>query len=74
MDADKYQLWKEHPQTKEFHQFLMDYRETVMEKWANGALNGELALSERAAAQFAFLLVNLSDDAISTWYKMQGKA
>ncbi|MGB8345423.1 MAG: hypothetical protein WCD86_11095 [Ktedonobacteraceae bacterium] len=69
MTREEYQLWAEHPQTKQFHQFLIDYRNMIMEKWVNGSINGDAALSERASAQFAFLLTNLSDDAISEFYQ-----
>ena len=69
MTREEYQQWAEHPQTKQFHQFLLDYRNVVMEKWANGRLNGDAAMAERASAQFAFMLVNIADDAISEFYR-----
>lgn len=69
MTPEDYEVWKEHPQTKQFHKFLMDYRKDIMEKWVNGAINEEFALAQRATAQFAYLLTNLADDAISIFYK-----
>lgn len=69
MNKEQYQAWLEYPQTKLFHQFLLDYRQSVMEKWANGVLNDDNALAERATAQFAYLLVNLDDEAIEEFYK-----
>lgn len=69
MNADQYQLWKEHPQTKQFHQYLKDFRATLMEKWAQGALSPNDNLMAIARAQMADEIVNLGDGDISEFYK-----
>lgn len=74
MLKEEYQLWKDHPQTKQFHQYLLDYRKQVMEKWANGALIGDEALMGIARVQMAEEIVNLDDDSISEFYRKQEAA
>lgn len=74
MDADKYQLWKEHPQTKEFHQYLIDYRAQLMDRWAQGGLVGNDSLMAIARAQMADEIVNLDDNSISEFYRSQEAA
>lgn len=71
MDKEKYQSWKEHPQTKEFHQYLIDYRAQLMNRWASGALAGDDSLMAIARAQMADEIVNLDDDSISEFYRNQ---
>lgn len=71
MNKEEYQLWAEHPQTKQFHQYLKDYREQLMERWANGALVGNDSLMAIARAQMADEIVNLDDDSISLFYRNQ---
>jgi len=69
MIKEEYQLWKEHPQTKQFHQYLVDYRAQLMDKWAQGALTGNESLMAIARAQMADEIVNLDDDSISEFYR-----
>lgn len=69
MTPEQYESWKEHPQTKQFHQYLMDYRSDLMERWAQGKLHGEDNLMAIARAQQADEIVNLDNDAISVFYR-----
>jgi hypothetical protein len=69
MNADQYQLWKEHPQTKEFFQYLQDYRKALMEKWAQGGLSGDENLMAIARAQMAEEIVDMDDEGIREFYR-----
>lgn len=69
MNKEDYLLWAEHPQTKQFHQYLKDYRANLMERWAQGALSGDDSLMAIARAQMADEIVNLDGDAISEFYR-----
>lgn len=69
MDKDKFDAWVNHPQTKEFFQYLRDYRQAVMERWANGRLSGDDSLMAMARAQQADEIVNLDADAITEFYQ-----
>lgn len=69
MNTEQYQLWKDHPQTKQFHQYLVDYRAQLMERWAKGALTGDDSLMAIARAQMSDEIVNLDDDSISEFYR-----
>lgn len=71
MTKEEYQLWKEHPQTKEFHQYLLDFRMVIMEKWARGMLSGDESLMALAKAQMAFEITDFDDDTISKFYGKQ---
>ena len=69
MDSTEYDAWKNHPQTKQFHQYLIDYRAELMSRWAQGALVGDDSLMAIARAQMADEIVNLDDDSISEFYR-----
>jgi len=69
MDSKDYDVWKNHPQTVQFFQYLKDYRLDMMERWAQGGLVGEDSLMAIARAQMADEIVNLDDDAISEFYR-----
>lgn len=71
MTKEEYQLWAEHPQTKQFHQYLSDYRKQLMERWAQGKLYGDESTMAIARAQMADEIVNLDDDSISKFYRIQ---
>jgi hypothetical protein len=68
LDKDKFDLWVNNPQTKEFFQYLRDYRKAVMERWANGQLSGDDNLMAIARAQQADEIVNLDASAINEFY------
>lgn len=74
MTKEEYQQWAAHPQTKQFHQYLTDYRKQLMERWAQGALTGDDSLMAIARAQMADEIVNLDDDSISEFYRNQEAA
>lgn len=69
MNADQYQLWKEHPQTKEFLQYLKDYRNVLMERWARGYLVGDDNIASIARARFADETINLDDEGMKQFYE-----
>jgi len=71
VNKEEFQSWELHPQTQQFFKFLMDYRQTLMEKWANGELVGENEIAFKARAQQAYEFANLADDAIQEFYKQQ---
>ena len=71
MTKEEYQQWAEHPQTKQFHQYLTDYRAQLMARWAQGALTGDDSLMAIARAQMADEIVNLDDDSIDEFYRKQ---
>lgn len=73
MNKDKYLLWKDHPQTQEFHQYLKDYRKAVMERWASGQLTGDDNLMAIARVQQADEIINLDADAINEFYGNRGE-
>lgn len=68
---DEYQLWKDHPTTVKFHQYLIDYRDQLMNKWASGGFDETNNLMAIARAQQADEIVNLEDDAILEFYNSQ---
>lgn len=72
MTKEEYQLWKDHPQTKQFHQYLTDYRAQLMARWAQGVLVGDDSLMAISRAQMADEIVNLNDDSIGEFYRSQG--
>lgn len=71
MNKEEYQLWVDHPQTKQFHQYLLDFRMVIMEKWAHGMLSGDEGLMAMAKAQMAFEITDFDDDTISKFYKKE---
>jgi hypothetical protein len=75
MDKAEYEEWKHHPLTKQFHQFLLDYRKKLMEDWAEGSFSnpdltaGALRNSEAVArCQVYKDLVELDAGYISEFY------
>jgi hypothetical protein len=80
MDKEDYQEWGQHPLTRQFHQFLMDYRQKLMEDWAMGAYNNQsMEVSSMQNQQMLGRsmmlqeLCNLADDAISEFYRENRK-
>lgn len=73
MTVDEYQRWKDDPLTVKFHQFLRDYRLSLMERWAVGALKDEELLA-MGRCQLAQDLVELSDDFVSEFYRQTKEA
>jgi hypothetical protein len=76
MDKEEYLEWANHPLTKKFHQFLKDYRQYLMEGWAEGSYNHQsmevVAMRNSEAVGKALMLetlVKLDDRAISEFYK-----
>lgn len=71
MSKEDYQQWKDHPLTQQFHQYLRDYRQTLMEKWAQGALSPDSPelLMAVARCQMADEIATLDDDSIAEFYR-----
>ena len=71
MSKEDYQQWKDHPLTQQFHQYLRDYRQTLMDKWAQGALNPSSPEAQMAVArcQMADEIATLEDDSIAEFYR-----
>jgi hypothetical protein len=71
MSKEEYQQWKDHPLTKQFHQYLRDYRQTLMDKWAQGGYHPSSpeALMAVARCQMAEEIVTLDDDWIANFYR-----
>lgn len=79
MTRDEYEQWKHHPLTEKFHQFLRDYRQQLMERWAMG----EFSLAETgpyltrntemvARVQCLHEIAEMDSEAISKWYSKGG--
>jgi len=70
MSKEEYQQWKDHPLTKQFHQYLKDYRQVLMEKWAKGGYHptDPEALMAVARCQMADEIATLDDDWIENFY------
>lgn len=74
MSVDEYQRWKDDPLTVQFHQFLRDYRASLMERWAIGALPDEKeSMLAMGRCQLSSDLVDLDDDFISSFYRQPTK-
>jgi len=71
MDKEKFLSWKDHPQTVEFFEYLKDYRNDLMERWAQGSLRDADNTMAIARAQMADEIVNLEADAISQFYQQR---
>lgn len=69
MNVDEYQRWKNDPLTVKFHQYLTDYRQDLMERWAAGSLREPDSTMAIARCQMAEELVALSDEFISEFYR-----
>jgi hypothetical protein len=72
MNVDEYQRWRDDPLTVKYHQFLRDYRLSLMEKWAVGALKDEELLA-MGRCQMAADLTELDDDFIASFYRQSPK-
>lgn len=74
MTKEQYEAWAQHPQTKQYHQYLKDYRLGLMEAWAKGALK-EPGMEEMAMARCQMVddLVTMDSDWIADFYKNQPK-
>lgn len=79
MTKDEYEQWKHHPLTEKFHQFLRDYRQQLMERWAMGefSLPGADAYLTRntemvARAQCLRDIAEMDAGAISQFYSSGG--
>ena len=73
MTADEYQRWKDDPLTVKFHQYLTDYRQDLMERWARGAIQSPDDLMAVARCQCCLEIVELDDDSISEFYRKTTK-
>ena len=76
MNKEDYIEWKGLPLTKSFHKFLLDYRQSLMEAWADGqfslqAMEASLLKNTEAMAkcQCYHDLANLEADFIENFYK-----
>jgi hypothetical protein len=73
MNVDEYQRWKDDPLTVKFHQYLRDYRTSLMERWAVGSVRDEENLMAVARCQMAEEIVTFDDDTISKFYRQTTK-
>ena len=73
MTVDEYQRWKDDPLTVKFHQYLRDYRQDLMERWATGAIRAPEDLMAMARCQCCLDIVELDDDSISEFYRKTTK-
>lgn len=73
MNSEDYKEWKNHRLTKLFHQYLADYRMSLMEQWARGGLEGDNNLMALAKLQLAEDLIHMEDGAISNFYNTTKK-
>ena len=81
MDKEDYQEWAGLPLTRQFHQFLRDKRQVLMEEWAEGAFQQQtmeqaaiLNSAAMAQAQCLLDLVELEDDYIGNFYRKSNEA
>ena len=79
MTKEDYESWKHNPLTEEFHQFLRDRRDSIMEQWAKGSFclmdPMAAALTNQDAStrcQVLNELVELESDFISQFYSKGG--
>jgi hypothetical protein len=72
MTKEQFQEWEAIPLTKQFQQFLKDYRAYLMDRWAKG-LTQDSQAQEMAKCQLLEQLANLDDDAIYEFYKENQK-
>jgi len=68
MDKEQYQQWAADPLTKKFHQYLKDYRQELMDRWAKGEITQDQTMAV-ARCQMADEIVTLNDDSISEFYR-----
>lgn len=73
MNVEEYQQWASDPLTVKFHQYLRDYRVSLMERWAAGEFRDEENLMAVAKCQMAQEIVTLDDDTISQFYRQTTK-
>lgn len=73
MNADEYQRWKDDPLTVKFHQYLRDYRQSLMDRWAEGALKEPESTMAMARCQCCHDIVSLDDDSIGEFYRQLPK-
>lgn len=69
MNREQYEQWRNDPLTVLFHQYLRDYRQSLMERWAAGALKEPESTMAMAMCQMALDIVTLDDDSISQFYR-----
>lgn len=70
MTKDQYEEWAAHPLTKQFHQYLTDYRQHLMDRWAQGQLaSPQDQMMAVARCQMADEITTLDDDSISEFYR-----
>jgi len=73
MNAEQYAEWRDDPRTLLYMQFLRDYRQSLMEKWAIGGLQDKEELLAMGRCQLADDLAKLDDDYISEFYRQTTK-
>ena len=78
MNIEQFQAWEVHPATQIYMKFLADYRQKIMEDWANGSYNypSSDATAIRNAemlgrARMLEELANMAEDCISEFYRNQ---
>ena len=73
MTPEQYDQWKNDPLTQLFHQYLRDYRQDLMERWARGAIQSPEDLMAMARCQCCLEIVELDDDSIASFYRQTTK-
>lgn len=74
MSKEQYQEWAAHPLTQQFHQYLRDYRQQLMDRWAQGQMvDSQDQLMAVARCQMADEIATLDNDSISEFYRSATK-
>lgn len=74
MTVDEYQQWMADPLTVRFHQFMRDYRQSLMDQWATGNYAREMHNAQQVGrAMMLHELCELADDAIGEFYRQTTK-
>ena len=68
IDREVFQAWKELDSTKEVFKVLMDFRQKMMESWADGQFSGDESVKASAQCQANQDLVNLNYETIKEFY------
>lgn len=72
MNVEQFQQWKDDPLTLLFMQYLRDYRQDLMERWAQGSIvEPSEQLMAIARCQVAEEITTLDDNSVSEFYRKQ---
>lgn len=68
ISKEVFQAWKESDSTKAVFKVIMDFRQKMMESWAEGEFSGDEAVKASAQCQANQDLVNLDYETIKEFY------